>query len=164
MGTDRPPLAGAVRLTRFYKKFKSGWYALPRKAGETEHSSRMLISRGFGTSHIPRLQCPAEYHVITLRKTLIRSSDGDGRIKVLCFPGLSYFRFDLPRIHKAISFGFKLGQQGIEGLYGPRKLVHQNVVARVKLLEHIADYGIGLVLLSLSQSSEPLDQVMNSRS
>lgn len=63
------PLAGAVRLTRFYKKFKSGWYALPRKAGETEHSSRMLISRGFGTSHIPlRLQCPAEYHVITLRK------------------------------------------------------------------------------------------------
>lgn len=63
------PFAGAVRLERFYKKFKSGWYSLQRKAGETFQTSRMLISRGFGTSHIPlRLKCPAEYHVITLRK------------------------------------------------------------------------------------------------
>ncbi|MHA2853721.1 metallophosphoesterase [Paenibacillus lautus] len=63
------PIAGAVRLERFYKKYKSGWYTLPRKAGESVQSSRLLISRGFGTSHIPlRLKCPAEYHVITLRK------------------------------------------------------------------------------------------------
>lgn len=63
------PFAGAVRLERFYKKFKSGWYSLPRKVGDSLHTSRMLISRGFGTSHIPlRLKCPAEYHVITLRK------------------------------------------------------------------------------------------------
>lgn len=65
------PIAGAVRLERFYKKFKSGWYTLPRKASESVHSSRLLISRGFGTSHIPlRLKCPAEFHVITLRKNL----------------------------------------------------------------------------------------------
>lgn len=63
------PVFGAVRLTRFYKRFKSGWYTLPRTAGETEASSRMLISRGFGTSHIPlRLLCPSEYHLLTLRK------------------------------------------------------------------------------------------------
>lgn len=63
------PLAGAVRLTRFYKQFKAGWYTLPRTAGEIKPSSRMLISRGFGTSHIPlRLQCPSEYHLLTLRK------------------------------------------------------------------------------------------------
>ena len=68
-------------------------------------------------------------------------------LRFLCFLGLSYFRFDELRIHEAIPFGFKLGQQGIEGLYGPRKLMHQNVAARVKLFQHIADYGIGFVFI-----------------
>ena len=54
MGTDRAAVGRSRSSDALYKKFKSGWYALPRKAGETEHSSRMLISRGFGTSHIPR--------------------------------------------------------------------------------------------------------------
>jgi len=63
------PLAGAVRLERFYKSFKSGWYSIPRAESGDLPDTRVLISRGFGTSHIPlRLLCPAEYHVLTLRK------------------------------------------------------------------------------------------------
>ena len=70
-----------------------------------------------------RLQCPAEYHVIT--QNLNSIVDGDGRIKVLCFPGLSYFGSICRGSTKPYPLAFKLGQQGIEGLYGPRKLVHR---------------------------------------
>ncbi|GAB6929935.1 metallophosphoesterase family protein [Paenibacillus sp. JCM 10914] len=63
------PLVGAFQLERFYHTYKSGWYSLRRLADMSRSTCRMLISRGFGTSHIPlRLNCPAEYHVITLRQ------------------------------------------------------------------------------------------------
>lgn len=60
------PLLGAVRLEGFYKKYSAGWYTLTQKSYSTV---RLLISRGFGTSHIPlRLGSPSELHLITLQK------------------------------------------------------------------------------------------------
>ncbi|NMO96945.1 metallophosphoesterase [Paenibacillus lemnae] len=63
------PVLGAVKLEGFYKKYGSGWYDLPRSRWRNE-PVKLLISRGFGTSHIPlRYRCPAELHMITLKKT-----------------------------------------------------------------------------------------------
>ncbi|MFC7681989.1 metallophosphoesterase [Paenibacillus sp. GCM10028914] len=60
------PLLGAIRLKGFYKKYFAGWYNLRQKSNSF---IRLLISRGFGTSHIPlRLGCPSEMHLITLKK------------------------------------------------------------------------------------------------
>ncbi|UNK20491.1 metallophosphoesterase [Paenibacillus sp. N3/727] len=63
------PLLGAVRLEGFYKKYSAGWYNFPSTASSLHSNVRLLISRGFGTSHIPfRLGCPSEFHLITLQK------------------------------------------------------------------------------------------------
>ncbi|WP_245640170.1 metallophosphoesterase [Paenibacillus dakarensis] len=60
------PFLGAARLEGFYKKYNAGWYHLGHKA---KKAVRMLISRGFGTSHIPlRFRSPSEIHLITLIK------------------------------------------------------------------------------------------------
>ncbi|WP_422660773.1 metallophosphoesterase [Paenibacillus sp. EC2-1] len=60
------PLFGAVRLEGFYKKYSAGWYNLIQKSSA---AVPLLISRGFGTSHIPlRLGSPSELHLITLLK------------------------------------------------------------------------------------------------
>ncbi|QCT02534.1 metallophosphoesterase [Paenibacillus algicola] len=64
------PLLGAIRLEPFYyQKYDSGWFDLYRSRRSNE-VIKLLISRGFGTSHIPiRLCCPSEYHLITLTRT-----------------------------------------------------------------------------------------------
>lgn len=50
----------------FYKKYNAGFYSLERGDGRGE--VRMLISRGFGTAHLPlRWGSPAEMHLLTLR-------------------------------------------------------------------------------------------------
>ncbi|WP_234032788.1 metallophosphoesterase [Paenibacillus faecalis] len=65
------PLLGAVRLEGFYKEYGAGWFSLAHKASRYYSDMRLLISRGFGTSHIPlRLGCPSEFHLISLKKKL----------------------------------------------------------------------------------------------
>ena len=62
------PLFGAVKLEGFYKFYGSGWFDLRGKGTPEAPGIKMLISRGFGNSHIPfRLGSPAELHLITLR-------------------------------------------------------------------------------------------------
>lgn len=63
------PLLGAVRLEGFYKKYSAGWYNLPQKTSSLHPNVRLLISTGFGTSHISlRLGCPSVFHLISLQK------------------------------------------------------------------------------------------------
>ncbi|MGG1876908.1 MULTISPECIES: metallophosphoesterase [Paenibacillus] len=63
------PLAGAVKLEKFYQSYKAGWYDLPGKEDGATAGPPFLISKGFGTSHLPlRLGCPAELHLITLKQ------------------------------------------------------------------------------------------------
>lgn len=63
------PFLGPVRLEGFYQTYGAGWFTLERNKEPTEQA-RLLISRGFGTSHIPlRFGCPSELHLITLNKT-----------------------------------------------------------------------------------------------
>lgn len=63
------PWAGAFKLEKFYRNYKAGWYDLGGTGSGEKAGPRLLISKGFGTSHIPlRLGCPAELHLITLKK------------------------------------------------------------------------------------------------
>lgn len=62
------PLLGAIKLEGFYTKYSAGWYNLIQKTSPS-HKVRLLISRGFGTSHIPfRFGSPSEIHLIKLQK------------------------------------------------------------------------------------------------
>lgn len=61
------PMLGPVLLSKAYRTVKSGWFSLKRSDKDTR-SGKLLVSRGFGTNHLPlRLRCPAEIHLITLR-------------------------------------------------------------------------------------------------
>jgi predicted MPP superfamily phosphohydrolase len=62
------PFVGQRHVETFYHKFDAGMFQWPRRDG-TGRNAKLLISRGFGTSHLPiRWGSPAEMHVLTLRK------------------------------------------------------------------------------------------------
>lgn len=61
------PFIKDKRVERFYDHYKAGMYLWPRNDG-SGGSAQLLISRGFGTSHLPiRWGSPAEMHILTLR-------------------------------------------------------------------------------------------------
>ncbi|MGF6353661.1 putative MPP superfamily phosphohydrolase [Paenibacillus sp. 4624] len=69
------PVLGPVLLSKAYRAVKSGWFSLKRSDEDTR-SGKLLVSRGFGTNHLPlRLGCPAEIHLITLRVPITNSPD-----------------------------------------------------------------------------------------
>ncbi|WP_379129840.1 metallophosphoesterase [Paenibacillus sp. sgz500958] len=60
------PLIGKRHVERFYRAYDAGMFQWPQKGGGF---AKVLISRGFGTSHLPlRWGSPAEMHIITLRR------------------------------------------------------------------------------------------------
>ncbi|WP_340004166.1 metallophosphoesterase [Paenibacillus sp. FSL K6-0276] len=62
------PFVGQRHVETFYHKYDAGMFQWPRRDG-AGRNSKLLISRGFGTSHLPiRWGSPAEMHVLTLRK------------------------------------------------------------------------------------------------
>ncbi|WP_438491109.1 metallophosphoesterase [Paenibacillus sp. IHBB 3054] len=62
------PLIRQRHTDPFYQQYNAGMYRLERKDGSGAFV-KMLISRGFGTAHLPlRWGSPAEMHVLTLRK------------------------------------------------------------------------------------------------
>lgn len=62
------PFLGRRHVESFYHKYDAGMFKWPREDG-TGEKAQLLISRGFGTAHLPlRLGSPAEMHVLTLRK------------------------------------------------------------------------------------------------
>ncbi|WP_162551172.1 metallophosphoesterase [Paenibacillus tepidiphilus] len=62
------PLLGRRHVEPFYREYSAGTYFIPRSEGG-EPQVRLLISRGFGTSHLPlRWGSPPELHVLTLRR------------------------------------------------------------------------------------------------
>lgn len=62
------PGFGPVFLNKAYRSVSSGWFSLKKDDNDTEQEGKMLVSRGYGTNHLPfRLCCPAEMHMITLR-------------------------------------------------------------------------------------------------
>jgi uncharacterized protein len=62
------PFLGQRHVENFYHKYDAGMFQWPRRDG-TGRDAKLLISRGFGTSHLPiRWGSPAEMHVLTLRK------------------------------------------------------------------------------------------------
>ncbi|WP_081389881.1 metallophosphoesterase [Paenibacillus odorifer] len=62
------PFLGRRHVENFYHKYDAGMFQWPRRDG-TGMEAKLLISRGFGTSHLPiRWGSPAEMHVLTLRK------------------------------------------------------------------------------------------------
>ncbi|WP_339319838.1 metallophosphoesterase [Paenibacillus sp. FSL R10-2734] len=62
------PFLGQRHVETFYHKYDAGMFQWPRRDG-TGRDAKLLISRGFGTSHLPiRWRSPAEMHVLTLRK------------------------------------------------------------------------------------------------
>lgn len=61
------PFIGRRHVEAFYQKYSAGLYELPA-SGSSAVPVRLLISRGFGTAHLPlRWGSPAEMHVLTLR-------------------------------------------------------------------------------------------------
>ncbi|WP_187355258.1 metallophosphoesterase [Paenibacillus tengchongensis] len=63
------PLLGRRHVEPFYREYSAGTYFIPRTEG-AEPSVPLLISRGYGTSHLPlRWGSPAELHVLTLRRS-----------------------------------------------------------------------------------------------
>jgi predicted MPP superfamily phosphohydrolase len=73
------PLIGGKRVESFYSMYNAGMYQWPRKDG-SKGFAKVLISRGFGTAHLPiRWNSPAEMHVLTLRCKNRDSSSGLGR-------------------------------------------------------------------------------------
>lgn len=67
-GQIRLPVLGARHADPFYRRYESGWHTW-RGRSEAE-PAQVLISRGFGTAHVPlRLRCPAEFHLLTLRRS-----------------------------------------------------------------------------------------------
>ncbi|WP_342436245.1 metallophosphoesterase [Paenibacillus sp. FSL L8-0436] len=62
------PLIRQRHTDPFYQQYNAGMYRLERK-DRSGAFVQMLISRGFGTAHLPlRWGSPAEMHVLTLRK------------------------------------------------------------------------------------------------
>ncbi|WP_379140517.1 metallophosphoesterase [Paenibacillus sp. sgz500992] len=62
------PLIRQRHTDPFYQQYNAGMYQLERKDSSGAFV-QMLISRGFGTAHLPlRWGSPAEMHVLTLRK------------------------------------------------------------------------------------------------
>jgi predicted MPP superfamily phosphohydrolase len=62
------PGFGPVFLNKAYRSVSSGWFSLKKDRDDTEQEGKMLVSKGYGTNHLPlRLCCPAEMHIITLR-------------------------------------------------------------------------------------------------
>jgi predicted MPP superfamily phosphohydrolase len=62
------PFIGQRHVENFYHKYDAGMFQWPRGDG-TERNAKLLISRGFGTAHLPlRWGSPAEMHVLTLKK------------------------------------------------------------------------------------------------
>lgn len=62
------PFIGQRQVETFYHKYDAGIFQWPSGAGSAKYA-KLLISRGFGTSHLPlRWGSPAEMHVLTLRK------------------------------------------------------------------------------------------------
>ncbi|SEL36493.1 metallophosphoesterase [Paenibacillus sp. OK003] len=62
------PGFGPVFLNKAYRSVSSGWFSLKKDGKDTGQEGKMLVSKGYGTNHLPfRLCCPAEMHIITLR-------------------------------------------------------------------------------------------------
>jgi predicted MPP superfamily phosphohydrolase len=62
------PFFGPVFLSKAYRSISNGWYSLKSNPEDVHQEGKMLVSRGYGTNHLPfRLGCPAEMHLITLR-------------------------------------------------------------------------------------------------
>ncbi|WP_238650073.1 metallophosphoesterase [Paenibacillus piscarius] len=63
------PLIGQRHTDPFYRKYLAGMYEIPRLPDSGLPPLKLLISRGFGTAHLPlRWGSPAEMHVLTLRR------------------------------------------------------------------------------------------------
>ncbi|WP_195724301.1 metallophosphoesterase [Paenibacillus monticola] len=63
------PFFGRRHVETFYQEYDAGWFILP-KGDESKTFAKLLISRGFGTAHLPlRFRSPAEIHVLTLRNS-----------------------------------------------------------------------------------------------
>ncbi|ASA22947.1 metallophosphoesterase [Paenibacillus donghaensis] len=61
------PFIGHGHVDNFYRTYNAGWYEWPQ-VGAAGARAQLLISRGFGTAHLPlRWGSPAEMHVLTLR-------------------------------------------------------------------------------------------------
>lgn len=64
------PFIGQRHTDPFYRKYLAGMYEIPRPQGSGMPPLKLLISRGFGTAHLPlRWGSPAELHVLTLRRS-----------------------------------------------------------------------------------------------
>lgn len=62
------PFGLQMHADPFYRTYNAGKYSIPREDG-TGADAKLLISRGFGTAHLPiRWRSPAEIHVLTLRQ------------------------------------------------------------------------------------------------
>ncbi|WP_039836084.1 metallophosphoesterase [Paenibacillus sonchi] len=62
------PFVGHRHVDPFYRQYNAGHYVIPRNDG-TGKKAGLLISRGFGTAHLPlRWGSRAEMHVLTLRR------------------------------------------------------------------------------------------------
>lgn len=60
------PFLGPLFLNKAYRNVSNGWYTLKKMNGDP--NGKMLVSRGYGTNHLPlRLCCSAEMHKITLK-------------------------------------------------------------------------------------------------
>ncbi|WP_413035419.1 metallophosphoesterase [Paenibacillus xylanilyticus] len=60
------PFLGPIFLNKAYRSVSHGWYTFNRGNGLPD--GNLLVSRGYGTNHLPlRLCCPAEMHKITLK-------------------------------------------------------------------------------------------------
>ncbi|MCJ8011115.1 metallophosphoesterase family protein [Paenibacillus sp. KQZ6P-2] len=67
-GQIRLPFFGAIRLSAFYRKYDCGWFKWYQPQALVKRP-QMLISRGFGNRRVTlRLCCPAEMHLIQLKK------------------------------------------------------------------------------------------------
>ncbi|WNS44467.1 metallophosphoesterase [Paenibacillus sp. MMS20-IR301] len=61
------PFIASRHADEFYRHYNAGMYDLPAYGNDT-YQPKMLISRGFGTAHLPlRWGSPAEMHLLTLR-------------------------------------------------------------------------------------------------
>lgn len=62
------PFGLQMHADPFYRTYNAGKYSIAREDG-TGADAKLLISRGFGTAHLPiRWRSPAEMHVLTLRQ------------------------------------------------------------------------------------------------
>lgn len=68
------PFGISMHADPFYKSYNAGQYEYAKGDGSGTNA-RLLISRGFGTAHLPlRWRSPSEMHVLTLRKGCDRSA------------------------------------------------------------------------------------------